>query len=101
MKAADIAGGLLKLLNDHDKYRPRKWMLENGSACEASFRILNEAVKETAKKDGKSWTRDLKPMQWRPNSEFLRAEDAHEMKPEYDRFAQAYGIPIALRNVPQ
>jgi glycosyltransferase involved in cell wall biosynthesis len=89
-----IAEDLTRLIADSSTMHPRQWMLENGKSAWDSSARLNETMKRVAQASGAPWTVDLAPMQWRPNADYLRPEDAGRLKSEYARFADAYGLPI-------
>lgn len=89
-----MAEDLTVFLARHRDYRPRAWALENGISCRESSRTLNASLKDWALQNGRPWTVDLLPMNWRPDPEYMSRAEAESLRDEYQRFETAYGVRV-------
>jgi len=96
LRPGRIAQDLEEFIERSSTYRPREWMLANRMSHRDSSCILNEALKRLAAQKGQPWTTDIATMHWRPNAAFDSETDQERMRPEYDRFAADFGIPVQL-----
>ena len=76
LRESRLGEDLVDFVNHYSDFQPRQWMLDGATSCYASSQILNQLLRQHAESEGRPWTQDLKPMQWRPNAEYLNAEDA-------------------------
>lgn len=97
LRPGHIAQDLEAFIARAETYRPREWMLANGASHRDSTRTLNAALRRVAVEQGRPWTSDLATMHWRPDAEFDSENEREQMRPEYARFEQEFGIPIQLR----
>jgi hypothetical protein len=88
---------LLRFVESYQNYSPRDWMLRQGKSCIDSTEFMNNNLKCWAEREGRPWTKDIATMQWDPNPEFVRREDAEVMAPEYLQFEREYGIPFQFQ----
>lgn len=75
LRPGNISEDLTRLLADSGSMHPRAWMLNNGKSARDSSALLNDTMRRSAHAQGRPWTVDLAPMQWRPNAEYLDSED--------------------------
>jgi glycosyltransferase involved in cell wall biosynthesis len=94
LRSGQLAEDLKDFIEHYQDYQPRKWMLENGMACESSSQRLNEEIKRWSIQHGEPWTADLLTMHWRPTPKYLNGEEASGIFEEYSRFSNSYNVPI-------
>ncbi|MDH3891779.1 MAG: glycosyltransferase [candidate division Zixibacteria bacterium] len=96
---SNVVRKLSEFIQNYRQYQPRKWVLENGVSYVESTRILNEAIRSAALDMGEQWTLDIHEHQWRPNPTYLSDDICREMRPHYDSFESAFGIPLITAGV--
>lgn len=89
----DLAKGLTDLIEGADRFAPRAWAEANISCRQSSAR-LNAIVKEHAEKHGRSWTRDLAPLEWCPDPQLLRDEDRAWARAERQQILERFGVAL-------
>jgi glycosyltransferase involved in cell wall biosynthesis len=92
-----LARQILGFLDRHDRYEPRDWAIENIS-CYASTRVLNRAMCEESRTQGREWTRDVVTMHQNSVPVFVDDDDAREMLTCYQDFRDRYGLEIVMPN---
>jgi glycosyltransferase involved in cell wall biosynthesis len=88
-----LANQIVRLVEESDRFRPRAWAVEHIS-CYQSQKVLNDTLRDQARRDGRPWTRDAVPMQNDLLPGYVDADTAAEMVPWYDDFARRYGIRL-------
>ena len=83
---------------DSGRFRARAWALEHLS-CYRSQEILNDAIREQARSEGRPWTRDAVAMQNDLVPAYLDAETTAAMQEWNDDFMRRYGIRIGRPEV--
>lgn len=98
VREEELAEQLAELVEHADCFAPRAWA-ETHISCRQSSKLLNAVVQDHARKQGRTWTRDLAPLQWCPDPKLLRDEDcawaAHERQHIAERFGVAIGPEVA------
>lgn len=95
----NVVRELRDFIDSHERFQPRKWVLENGISYVESTRILNNAIREAVSELGEEWTLDIHAHQWRPNPTYLSDGICREMRPCYDTFEKEFGIPLITAGV--
>lgn len=80
---AQLAQGLLAVLQRHHTFAPRRWAEANIS-CHQSSRILNRALREAALAEGHAWTRDIAQLCWRPDPQLVDPAAAPWQRDEWN-----------------
>ena len=95
-KHRNLAGQIRDFLADAERFQPRQWALDHHIDCHGSTATLNEALKKQALANGEEWTRDIVPVFWGPDPEFVNPEDRIRFQPAYDDIKKRFGIDIGL-----
>jgi glycosyltransferase involved in cell wall biosynthesis len=82
-----LARQLVDFVNESERFRPRRWAIENIS-CHRSRAVLNEVLKSEAEE----WTRDLLRIRKDLLPSYLSVRDEEAMRPWYEDFAERYGL---------
>lgn len=96
---SNVVQELRDFIDNHERYQPRQWVLENGISYVESTKILNNAIRDAVLKMGEEWTLDIHEHQWRPNPTYLTDDICREMRPYYDAFEEEFGIPLITAGV--
>jgi glycosyltransferase involved in cell wall biosynthesis len=88
-----VAAQIADFIETSALYQPRAWAMENIS-CEASHAILNQHLRDAAKRAGQPWTTDLLPFYQNALPRYVDPEQEQEMSHWYEDFAQRYGIRL-------
>lgn len=89
-----LAEDLQALVGQAPDFQPRAWALAHQITCHDSSRRLNDLLREAARAEGREWTCDLAPMQWRPNPCLVSAADAERLAPAGQQLAAKYGVRL-------
>ena len=73
-----LGAGVLDVLDNLDRYRPRAWALENIS-CFVTSRLVNDTVRAEAVRRGEPWSRDIAPKTNSPEMRFIHPEDEQRL----------------------
>ena len=95
--APNLGAQLSQFVAEHEKYSPRRWVMDNGISCFGSTEMLNTAIRTKALEWGEEWTRDIAVQHWRPNPSFVDEKDNEVMAEAYAEFGDKYGCPILPR----
>ena len=87
----NLARQLQQFVEEADTYQPREWALANIS-CHVSRAALNRELKQASLTAGREWTRDVLPFRKDLVPSYLFATDEAAMRPEYERFAEQFGL---------
>lgn len=92
---AALARGLEDIVSAAPSMAPRDAMLRAGTECFTSTRILNEALRTRALRQGEPWTADIVPHAIvRLGPHFVSADDAKGAERATAEFGGAYGVTI-------
>jgi hypothetical protein len=56
----DLPDVIIRMLNKHQRFRPREWVMAN-MTCQEATKILNNSLGEVAMKRGERWTEPMVP----------------------------------------
>jgi hypothetical protein len=88
-----LADQVVRLVEESSSFRPRAWALEHVS-CYRSQEVLNDFLRDHARREGRPWTRDVVPMQNDLVPAYLDAETAVEMGEWNEDFARSFGLRL-------
>jgi glycosyltransferase involved in cell wall biosynthesis len=94
-----LASQIVQFVEESDRYRARSWAMEHIS-CFRSTEVLNDTLRDQARRDGLRWTRDAVPMQNDLVPRYLDVETALEMEEWNLDFLRRYGIRLGLAPAP-
>jgi hypothetical protein len=78
----------------HDTYRARDWARANVS-CHHSTAKLNAALRAHAQRTNRPWTRDLAPLCWRYNPDYVNPGDEEDLLPAIVELQQRHRLRLA------
>jgi glycosyltransferase involved in cell wall biosynthesis len=78
----------------HDTYRARDWARANVS-CHHSTAKLNAALRAHAQRTNRPWTRDLAPLCWRYNPDYVNPGDEEDLLPAIVELQQRHSLRLA------
>ncbi len=93
-----LADQIVRLVEESGRCRPRSWAMEHIS-CYRSCEVLNDTLREEARREGRPWTRDAVPMQNDLVPTYLDAETTAAMTGWNDEFVRQYGIRIGAASL--
>lgn len=93
LRDAHLAEDLTRFIHEADRFTPRDWA-EKHISCFQSLQTLNAEVKQQALAEGQEWTRDLSPMEWRPDPSIIDPTDCREEQAERQQIRERFGINI-------
>ena len=85
---------LEKLLEERARYAPRAWALGHVTCFESSGK-LNSILRAYSEKHGLPWSRDIKPLCWRPDPTYADPEDRGAMAHAYEELRERHGVTIS------
>ena len=91
---------LSRFLDDSPKYRPRYWALAH-ITCHQSTQKVNAVLKDYSRQKGLPWTKDIRPLCWRPKPVYLDKADEELFAPAYRSLQERYGIRVLSANATQ
>jgi hypothetical protein len=63
--------------------------------CFESSEKLNAILRVYSEEHGSPWSRDIKPLCWRPDPIYADPEDGVTMVPAYEELRERHGVSIA------
>ena len=84
---------LMDFIGNAHKYSPRAFAEQNLS-CFTSTTILNDKLASHALATGQQWTQNIAAHHWRPDPQFVSADDRTRMRPSYDDIRERFGITL-------
>jgi glycosyltransferase involved in cell wall biosynthesis len=88
----ELAAAIARVVDRPEDFDPRAWALEN-IGYENATRIVNGALRESARARGRAWTRDIAAKKNAPNLRYAEPGLYNSFEPEYERLSQ-YLLPL-------
>jgi glycosyltransferase involved in cell wall biosynthesis len=84
---------LMSLIEAHESYSPRKWMIENCCAAVSSGR-LNHEIRQYCESRKLPWTSDVAPLRWVYVPAYLHVQDRASLTSVARDLAAGYGVKL-------
>jgi len=94
----DLGKEIMRFIERSELYSPRDWAVRAGVGCRESTDKLNEALRVAALADNQRWTVNLAVHYWNPNPLLLGADTIENMRAEYLRVQQRYGLTLGTQH---
>ncbi len=88
---------IVRLVEESGRFRARSWALEHIS-CQRSQEVLNDTLRDEARREGRPWTQDVVAMQNDLVPSYLDAETTDAMRDCNEDFTRRYGIRIGRQD---
>jgi glycosyltransferase involved in cell wall biosynthesis len=93
LREGRLAEDLRSFVEAAGTFRPRSWAMAHLTYRHSSA-MLNHTLREMARRDGQSWTRDLEPISKDTISRYPDPEGALAMQPHIDAFEREFGLRL-------